>query len=52
MQALNPGEKITSQSKLRGTTLEKLAFYGSGGYQRTVKWLREKVADKEKYATL
>jgi len=49
MQALNPKDKITSQSKMRGTTLEKLAYYGSGGYQRSVQWFEEKLAEKRVY---
>jgi len=43
MQLLNPDRKITSQDKMQGTTLQVLGETGAGGYQRCLKWLRDKV---------
>ena len=50
-QILNPDTQITSEFRVRGTTLQKLGQTGSGGYQRVVKWAREKVAKLQSEAT-
>lgn len=47
MDRLNPGESHDGQTAMRGTTLEKLAEFDGGGYQRVKKWLEEKIEETE-----
>lgn len=38
-----PGVDVSAQTKIRGTTLEKLAQYNAGGYNRVRTWLEGEV---------
>lgn len=44
-QQLEPEIIITSEFKVRGTSLENLAKTNAGGYQRVVRWAEDKVAE-------
>lgn len=41
-----PNDPATPQSKMRGTSLLKLAEYNAGGYTRALTWLRNEAAKR------
>lgn len=40
-QQLNPSELVTLETKINGTTIEKLCEFNAGGYKRVISWLEE-----------
>ena len=47
-QKINPNEEITSQTKIKGTTIEKLCEFDAGGYQRVKMWCEDKLNSRER----
>ena len=49
-QELNPGEVVTSDTKINNTPIWKLAQSDGGPYQRVSKWIEEKLREKAESA--